>query len=249
MKSSLLGQIDVMVLCGGLGTRLRSALGETPKVLAPVEGQPFLELLLRKVAQFGFKRFVLCTGYKADEVEKYFRSRDLEFSVLFSRESEPLGTGGAIKQALPKIRGQEFVILNGDSFPTGDIAGLVHFHHQKKAAGTIMVSPVEDTRDYGSIQLNSDACINAFVEKAAPALDVSAASSGLPGYVNAGVYCFSQQLAARFPQADKFSLEKDFFPLMVGQGLYGFVVTEKFLDIGTPDRYQAALKSLKKQKG
>ena len=107
----------------------------------------------------------------------------------------------------------------------------------KKALASIVVSKAKDIQDYGSIILNKDCRIVEFKEKYRRIMDQ---------FVNAGVYCFNQEIFSRMPVQNKFSLEQDFFPELVMKDFYGFVVTEKFLDIGTPERLNKAKKILEK---
>ncbi len=232
-------QIDVAILCGGLGMRLRPEVGDTPKVMAPVGGHPFLDILVQQVAAYGFERVILMTGYKADVVEEYFRAKKgLRFE--FSREDEPLGTGGALKNARPLIVSDPFIVLNGDSFCSINFTSFLSFHRGQRAVATIAVAEADDKTDYGSIEMDSQGQIVQFREKEKTA-------SGSVGFVNAGIYCFSQDIWKRFPSVGKFSLEKDLFPGLAGHDAYGYVVEEPFMDIGTPERYHEAMKYLKKK--
>lgn len=237
-----LRSIDAVILCGGLGTRLKSEMGGTPKVMAPIEGQPFLDFLIRHLGDSGFKRVVLCTGYKSQFIEKYFKANPQNLTIKFSRETEPLGTGGALKNAGGVIKSDPFIVLNGDSMCPLNFQKFLEFHEAKKALASIVVSKFRDQRDFGSMGLDSTGRINAFKEK----IKNKEASGGEQANVNAGVYCFNREIFKKMPPDKKFSLEKDFFPTLTKESFFGFMVEESFLDIGTPERYHAALKALKK---
>jgi len=230
-------QVDVLILCGGLGTRLRSVVGEKPKVMADINGRPFLDILLDFFKQQGSTRIILCTGYKSEDIEDYYRNYQ-GLSVEFSREEEPLGTGGAIKQARSLIKSNPFLACNGDCFCNLDLATLLDFHESRQAVATDVVTKVKEAKDFGVISLAADDQITGFKEKMA---------SSTEHVVNAGLYCFDQKVFDLMPAEKKFSLEEDFFPSMVGQGFYGFVVDTSFYDIGTPDRLKKAEEQWKKK--
>ncbi len=230
-----LSNIDVFILCGGLGKRLRSEVGEFPKVMADVDGRPFLDMLLDYFCSLGFKRAVLGTGYKAEIIEQYYEQNPPDCELVYSKEEEPLGTGGAVKYVEPHIQSDYFFVLNGDSFCRLDYKKFFDFHHQNDAIASIAVTEVSDQSDYGSITLDAEGKIIAFEEKIK--------SSG-PKYVNAGIYCFSKKVFDFMPKEDVFSIEKDFFPSLVSKSFYGFQIKEKFFDIGTPERYHQAKKEL-----
>lgn len=233
----MLSQIDVAILCGGMGTRLRSSVGNSQKAMAKVGERPFLNIILDHLSKQGFSRVVLCTGYQAGQVEDYYRKENFGLTLEFSREEEPLGTGGAIKKARAALHTSPFVVLNGDSFCPVDYAALVKFHQRENALGTVVVSRQKDRKDFGAILLDARKRIQAFQEKVA----------GNAGLVNAGIYCLGQGMFSLMPKGIHFSLEKDFFPTLpqlVPNDFCGFVVEEKFWDIGTPERLLEAQKNL-----
>lgn len=231
--------MDVLILCGGLGTRLRGAVGETQKVMALVDDRPFLDILLEHIQCQGFRRVILCVGYRAETVECYYRQRKSPLTLVFSKEHEPLGTGGALKLAEPLVKASRFFVLNGDSFCPVDFGKLLRFHQTKKALVSMVVSRVKETSDYGTVVVDANSQeVKAFVEK--EKLSVGAGRDLPLQRVNAGVYCFEKNIFKLMPQQKKFSLEHDVFPHLVGREFYGFVVDEEFTDIGTPERYQQA---------
>jgi NDP-sugar pyrophosphorylase family protein len=228
--------IDAVILAGGLGTRLRETVKDVPKVLAEVSGAAFLDIILEYLAKEGFKRVVLCTGYKAEDIEKRYGGAFKGMSIVFSREETPLGTGGAIKQAKTLIQSDPFVVLNGDSFCRIDFRQLVRTHTKTRRVGTITVSIVDDSCDYGCVEIDQKTLVvKGFYEKQGPRAGLAQKK-----VVNAGVYCFSQSLFSMMPQDSKFSLEKDFFPKLIGGQLFAWKTQESFFDIGTPERYKSA---------
>jgi D-glycero-alpha-D-manno-heptose 1-phosphate guanylyltransferase len=231
-----LNQIDVVILAGGLGKRLKPKTGDAPKVLAAVNGIPFLDLLLKNLSSQGFKRVILCTGYKAEEIETHYQKTKLDLDIVFSREEAPLGTGGAFKLAKSKIQSPIFLGLNGDCFCSVSFRDLISFHQEKKALGSLVLTRVEEKSDFGSVVINAKKEIVSFQEKA------NLASSP---FVSVGIYCFNKKIFDLMPQKDAFSIEHDFFPNLIGNHFYGFVTEKKFLDIGTPDRYDRAQTELR----
>lgn len=227
----MLENLDVVILCGGLGKRLRSIDPDTPKVMVQFEERPFLDIVMEKLHEQGFARFVLCTGYKAKWIEDYYRDNQRDFVVDFSREEEPLGTGGAVKNAQPIVESDPFFVLNGDCYCDVDFKKFVEFHKRKQAAATIVAAHMQDSRDYGSLTMDGADRILAFEEKK----DKGAA------YINAGRYCFNQKVFSMMPEEGKFSLEYDVFPSLIEDGLYGFKSKGEFFDIGTPERYEKAM--------
>lgn len=225
-----LNDIDALILCGGLGKRLRSVDDQTPKVMMPVEGRPFLDLIIDHLKAGGIERVVLCTGYKAHIVEDYYRRNDRGIVIDFSREEELLGTGGAVKSAREIVRTNPFIVLNGDSLCPIDLKGLVDFHQRCQGVATLGISKVPENKDYGGISIDEDSRIIAFDEK------TEARSS----YVNTGVYCFDRRIFELMPERDNFMFEYDVFPQLIGRGIYGYKTQQGFHDIGTPDRYKQA---------
>lgn len=224
-------QIDAVVLCGGLGTRLKSVLGATPKVMAQIDDKPFLDILVHHLKDQGIARVVLCTGHQAQLVESYFSNNPVGIGIEFSREENLLGTGGALKNAKERIRSDTFIVMNGDSLCKVDLKALLDFHKTKNAVASIVVSKVKDKSDFGGVGINDDLSVSAFSEK-----DSGAAG----GYVNSGVYCFDKKVFPFMPEKNKFSMEYDVFPSLISKGIYGFCVENAFFDIGTPERLEKA---------
>jgi len=236
------GNIDALILCGGLGTRLRSVIGAKQKTVAEVNGRPFLFFIIEELVRQGVRRVILSSGYQAEELRQLVVGHDFGATVVFSVEAEPLGTGGALRFAQSLIQSDPFFVLNGDSFCQVRYADLLAQHQERQALATLTLVARRDREDYGSVVLTADGRVQGFLEKAkdvVPAQDVSGTE---PRFVNAGVYCFSRGVFAQMPSQKKFSLEYDFFPRGCGQGLAGFVVDGPFIDIGTPERYAQAQK-------
>lgn len=226
-----LSKIDVVILCGGYGKRLQDVIKDIPKPMAKIKHRPFLDILIDFIASYGFRHFILCTGYKADIIEKYYRQKNSNLSIEFSREEKPLGTGGAIKNAENYIRSSSFLVANGDSFCKINLKEFVDFHFKRVALISITVTNAEVCDDYGVININNSHRIIEFNEKT-------------KGYknrlINAGFYLLQRETFSLMPEKNNFSIERDFFPKIIKRNLYAFETQESLIDIGTPERYEKA---------
>jgi len=223
--------LTLLILVGGLGTRLRSAVTDRPKCLALIHEKPFIEYLLDQVIAAGFRKVILCTGYQAEQVEKHLGGSYRELEISYSRELEPLGTGGAVMQALWATEGEHFCILNGDSYVDLSLRDLVATYSPEKMSGLLGLVQVEDGSRYGQVELSANGTISAFREKGA--------QSG-PCWINAGTYILPRKTLQLLPASGPSSLENYLFPKLVSQGLYGRGWKCRFIDIGTPESYKAA---------
>lgn len=229
--------MQVFVLCGGFGTRLAHIVKDVPKPMAPIGDLPFLEIQLQQLRKAGASRFILLTGHKAEMVENHFTGSP-EFSSLvhFSRETAPLGTGGALREALkafPQV--EPFAVANGDTFLDCSLSRLREVHLQNGAEGTLAVKYRQDCSRYGKIEPRGWA-VAGFSEKQ---------DSGSEGLINAGLYVFSPGLAPRIPADGFVSLENSVFPDLVDHGSLYFMPCEgRFIDIGVEDDYRTAQRLL-----
>ena len=231
-----LSKTDIVILAGGLGKRLASVTGGGQKILAEIDGKPFISILIDYIASQGGRRFILCTGHGAKSVEDTLRGAHPQLEIIFSVEQEPLGTGGAIKQGASYVKTDRFIAMNGDCFCVIDYNALITHHRAKGAQATLAVTKVDDAREYGTIELDQDNNIAAFKEKQ------PWVNSAL---INTGTYCLTKDVFSLVNTSQKFSIEYDFFPFLVGHGFCAFEVANQFIDIGTPDRYQWAQEHLK----
>jgi NDP-sugar pyrophosphorylase family protein len=224
--------IRAAVLAGGKGTRLAAAVPGVQKVVAQVAGRPFLGFILDQLETAGVRRAVLCTGHLAEQVEAMLGPAHGAMALGYSREPEPLGTGGALRLALPLLDSDPVLLLNGDSYCAADITKLLEDHADSGAAATLTVAHVDDTARYGSVDFDEETRqVRAFREKAG--------SSG-PGWVNAGIYALSRELVESIPAGVVVSLERDVLPQCAGPRLRAFPVTAPLRDIGTPESFAAA---------
>ncbi len=222
---------QAMILAGGFGTRLQPALQGLPKCLAPVAGKPFLSHLLERLADLGCERVVLCTGYLADQVQAAFGDRFAEMELWYSVEEGPLGTGGAVRLALPLLEGDEFLVLNGDSFCPWEALPFLG-NPVEPALASLLLVEVEDVRRFGSVSILESGKVRSFLEKGA---------KGGAGLINAGVYRLRREALLQIPRGENISLETQVFPRLAQAGLLtGQVQHLPFIDIGTPESYARA---------
>lgn len=219
-----------IVLAGGLGTRLRSVVQDLPKPMAPVNGKPFLHHVLSYLQKQSVANVVLSVGYKADLIERYFGDSYLGMEISYSREDEPLGTGGAIKQAFA-ITGTEAFILNGDTYFDVPLSSLYQTFASQQTHAVLAAKPMKNFDRYGSLVLDEKNKILKFKEK-----------QPLPeGIINGGVYCVSNSIFTATQPGHKFSFEKDVLEKYVATlALRAFVCDGYFIDIGIPEDYQRA---------
>ena len=232
-----LKEIDVVILCGGQGKRLRPAVSDRPKVLAPINDRTFLDIQIDNLSSFGFNRIILSTGYQKDKIKRHFagKVKPGPYVILFSEEEFPLGTGGAVKNARGFIESNPFFVINGDSFCKIDLKNFLDFHISRKALVSMVVTASKHQGEGGAVKLNSNGKISGFYEKYKKAG---------ADYINAGIYLFDQNIFSYIPEKKFFSLERDLFPFVQKGKFYGYISNSRFIDIGTPERYNQAKKRM-----
>jgi len=227
-------KIDVIILAGGLGTRLKGAVPDLPKVLSPVCGRPFLDYVLDALEESNLvKSVILAVGHMADQILKRYTARDeYNFNILFSREKTLLGTGGAIKKALRHATTDNVMALNGDSYVDVRLGDILAFHGEKQAFITVIVKKIKSPGRYGLVAFDDRYAVTSFDEKKQKPGE---------GYINTGVYLFKRDIFDRVEEEKVISLEKELMPLFVHSGgVYAFATHGKFIDIGIPETYLAA---------
>ena len=221
-------ELSGVILAGGKGTRLRSVVSDRPKVLAEIQGRPFLTYLLDQLISARITRVVLCTGFMADDVYKKIGETYRTLRVVHSKETVPLGTAGALRNALTHLRSKALLVMNGDSFIDIDLNVYLKWFYGRDRQTSLLLTKVEDTSRYGRITINEDDSIRSFEEKG------NYAGEGL---INAGIYILKEGLLKSIPPNTFHSLEREFFPQMIGSGIYGYTFNGRFIDIGTPESY------------
>jgi NDP-sugar pyrophosphorylase family protein len=235
-----LSSATAVILAGGLGTRLRSVLADRPKVLAEVDGRPFLLRLLDQLALAGVKHVVLCTGHRAEQVRAAVGCSHGPLEIEYSHEPAPAGTAGALRRALPLLRSSSVLALNGDSYCELDLNHFWIWHHLRPAHASLALTHVDDARRFGSVETGDYGRIVRFTEKS---------DREGPARINAGVYILRRALIARIPAGRTLSLESDVLPLWVDAGLYGYDRTGRFIDIGTPETLAGAARFFRRPGG
>jgi NDP-sugar pyrophosphorylase family protein len=228
-----LSSIEAIIFVGGRGTRLRTVVQDRPKVLALVNGRPFIFYLLDQLCQAGITRTILCTGYMGEYLEKMLGNQYKTLDIIYSREEVPLGTGGALREAANLVREEWILAMNGDSYIDIDYHNFISWHIWKGGNFSIVVVPVENSNRYGAIALDADQKVIEFVEKR----PIRSSDSGL---INAGVYLMSKSLTAGISSKGKLSLEREILPSLIDDGIFGYRVNKGFIDIGTPESFQSA---------
>lgn len=223
-----LSELSAALLCGGLGTRLRPLVADRQKTMAAVGAKPFLQILVEWAAAQGLRRFVFCVGYQGEQVEDFFRGRYPGLDLVFSRESSPLGTAGALKHCEKLLGGATSLVFNGDSFCPLDLASFLDFHRRRPSVASLAVASAGSRTDGGTITLDDDGRIIAFEEKTART----------SGRLNAGIYLLEPAALAAIPAGRPCSIEKELFPALLDRGVYGHETTEPLYDIGTPERLE-----------
>ena len=223
--------MEAIVLVGGLGTRLRPLTLDTPKPMVPVAGVPLLTHQLARLAAAGVDHVVLATSYRAEVFEAYFGDgAALGLRIDYVTETEPLGTGGGIRNVAPMLTSgaaDPIVVLNGDVLSGHDIAAQLRLHAERDAAVTLHLVRVEDPRAFGSVPTDDDGRVTAFVEKS---------PEPVSDQINAGCYVFRRSVIDEIPPGEVVSVERVTFPelLAAGEIVLGYVEDAYWLDVGSP---------------
>ena len=229
--------MHALILVGGLGTRLQSLFPDRPKALVPILGRPFIERQIAWLHAQGVTSVHLAAGHKAAMLEDWARDwKSAPLPVTVSIEPLPLGTAGGLKFVEPFVRGEIFIVLNGDSLlPRLDLRAMLRAHHENKAAVTFAVTRIGQNGRYGTVEFDGSNRLTAFLEKA----------ERTGGWVNGGVYAMNRAVLAGIAPGKNLSLETDVFPALTKAGtLRVFHCDPPLLDMGTPDGIRAMEKFL-----
>ena len=228
-----LHDIDVVILAGGFGTRLRPVFSDRPKVLVPVDGVPFLRRYLEWLHGFGARRVILSLGYMADLVKSYVESETWEgMEIIISVEESPLGTGGAVRACLPLTQSRTLLVTNGDSVTRLDLARFVDFHRSKSARLSMLLTFQPEVGASGLVETDAQDAVVRFTEKP------PGQTGG--GYINAGLYLMEHEAVCEIPDGKPVSIEKEVFPQLCRRGFFAMKGEFPFIDIGTPESYRRA---------
>lgn len=222
---------EAIVLAGGFGTRLRGVVDNVPKPLAPVAGRPFLAWMLDRLAAAGMRRCILATGHMADAVERVIGRRWQGMDIVYSVESEPLGTGGAVRLAAAQLRDRSAHVLNGDTWLMYAPQALERAARERGAMIGMALANVDDVGRYGAVECDSHGMVAGFREKGEHGA----------GMINAGCYFLDDAALVALPSQAAFSFEREVLePSVLAGRVAGFAETAEFIDIGVPEDYRRA---------
>lgn len=218
---------EAVILAGGFGTRLRGVVDDIPKPMAPVRGKPFLVWILDILEKQDIERVILAAGYKHEAISSCFGNKYKNLTIQYSIENDPLGTGGAVLQALQKIKDENFLLLNGDTYFEINFNEFENFFVSTRAIMSVALRQVKNTGRYGTVVLKDNRIV-AFREKT----EVN------EGLINGGVYITGKEWFKKHAPGEKFSLEKDILERKAADNLItGYVSETFFIDIGIPEDY------------
>jgi mannose-1-phosphate guanylyltransferase len=224
--------VQAIVLVGGKGTRLRPLTDSVPKPALTLVDRPFLAYMIEWLAAHGVSEVVLACGYRPDVLRDSLGDGERAGArIRYVEEPEPRGTAGAIRFAAEEL-GEDledrFLALNGDVLTDLDLTALLRLHEKREARATLGLYPVEDSAAYGLVGTGPDGEVLEFLEKT---------GREVPGEINAGTYVLQRSVLDLIPPGEEVSIERDVFPRLAGDGLYGLALEGYWMDIGTPERY------------
>lgn len=228
--------MKALLLAGGFGTRLRPLTYTRPKHLLPIANRPHVEHVFDLLVRHGVSDVILTTSYLAEAFGTTVeRARARGIKVAVTHEEVPLGTAGALKNAEAAIGDETFLVFNGDILTDVDLEDLVAFHQERRAQGTILLTPVEDPSAFGVVPTRADGLVTGFIEK-------PSADQAVTNLINAGVYVLEPSVLERIPEGRESSVERSLFPELVaeGAGLYARATDAYWMDVGTPEKYRQA---------
>lgn len=235
---------SAIILAGGLGTRLRQAVPDLPKPMAPIDGRPFLEYQMDHWIGQGVRRFVLSVGYRHELIEQHFGTTYGGADIAYAVEASPLGTGGGLLLAMDKLGpAGPCLVLNGDTYFDVSLAELRKFHDANRAQITLSLFAVENNTRYTGVE----------IDHAQRITRLKSTGDGGRQLINGGVYFLSETALSGLPYriGDQASFENDILEnaLQAGKHLYGCSFRGKFIDIGVPEDYARAASLLNNRRG
>jgi len=220
--------MQALILVGGFATRLRPFTENRPKALIPILNKPMIVHLIDKVSGI-VDEVILAVNYGKEQLQEYFDNHDVGVQITLHPEAEPLGTGGAIKNA-EKLINDTFIVFNGDVITSLDMHKFIAFHNKNKGLGCLALWEVEDPSRFGIIAIDDNQRITRFLEKPKPEEIFS-------HLINAGTYCLEPEILDLIPSGRKVSIEHEIFPNVLDKRLYGFEFMGYWFDAGTPEIY------------
>jgi D-glycero-alpha-D-manno-heptose 1-phosphate guanylyltransferase len=227
--------VKAIVLAGGLGTRLAPVTGDIPKPMAPIGSRPFLEYLLDYLFDQDIEEVVLAVSHKWEVIRAHFAEDYRGMSLAYSVEDVPLGTGGAMRQALATLSDDDVVVLNGDTLFCVDLESMASAHRSGERRLSMALKQVADSNRFGRVEVSADGVITDFLEK----------TTGAPGWINGGVYMLNRRLFTDFAMPERFSFEKDLVePNVERIRPLAFYSKAYFIDMGVREDYERAQREL-----
>lgn len=226
--------MQALVLAGGEGTRLRPLTYTTPKPVIPLAGRPFLSFMLDWLRGHGVTEAILSCGFRSDDVHHVLGDIYEGMRLRYVVEEEPLGTAGPVRLALDQgVLADRLLVLNGDCLTDLDLTAELEQHERTGARITLALAAVEETASYGVVPTAADGRVEAFLEKTEGEVPTNR--------INAGAYVVEREVVETLiPGGRAVSFEREVFPALVGEGLYGYAAEGYWIDIGTPQRYLEA---------
>jgi D-glycero-alpha-D-manno-heptose 1-phosphate guanylyltransferase len=219
--------MEAVILAGGLGTRLSSVLKEVPKPMAPVGERPFLEFLLEWLTGYEISKIIMSVGYKSEIISSFFGIGFNGVPIEYSNEEEPLGTGGGVLKAVEKIEGNDFLVLNGDTYFPVNLHDFRKRHISMKGDITVALKEMHDFSRYGAVDIDMNNSIIRFHEK----------EFRKTGLINGGIYLINKDFITGLNLPERFSFEKDVLEKYTDRNIKGMVYQSQFIDIGIPEDY------------
>ena len=221
---------EAIIIAGGKGSRLKSVVKDIPKPMADINGKPFLEYLLRYLSKYDIRNVILAVGYKYEIIKKHFRDNFRGMEIIYSIESEPLGTGGAISRSIELTSTNPILILNGDTLFKINYSLMLALHEKFESNITIGLKEMADVGRFGVVKVKNNKIIS-FEEKFKKGC----------GLINTGVYIIKRDIFNRYKIPDVFSFERDFLSRYVKQlKPSSYISNDYFVDIGVPESYKQA---------
>jgi len=221
-----------VILAGGEGTRLRPLTLTTPKPVVPVVDRPFLRHQIDLLVGAGVREIVFSVAYRPERVEAVFGDGSaFGVRIRYAVEETPLGTGGAVRHAMPLLD-ERTIVLNGDVLTDVDLGAVVARHAREQASATILLAPVPNPAAYGLVETDGEGRVRRFLEKPRPEQITT-------DTINAGIYVLETAVLDLMPEGVNYSIERGFFPALLARGdlVLGPVHPGYWIDIGTPEKY------------
>ncbi|MBE3119799.1 MAG: nucleotidyltransferase family protein [Candidatus Atribacteria bacterium] len=226
-----------IILAGGRGSRLKSVTSCIPKPMVEIDGKPFLAYLLNYLGAQGINEIVLSVGYRSEVITEHFQNKYGGIQIKYAIEDQPLGTGGAIRNALRFVRNKHVFIMNGDTFYPIKLATMLDFHNDKSSCITLALKYMRNAERYGTVSIDGEGKVISIEEKRYKE----------PGLINGGIYLIFREIFNDISLPDEFSFELDFLGKHFHKkATYGLQFDDYFIDIGVPNDYERAKTELKR---